>query len=232
MHREKSYYFNYRDFYNEIIDLGKTIKTELENFKQQIKKNNTNTLKEEKKINQDLEQYHKILEELSNAYQLSKIPPELPEVELDKRLKEIQRLEIDYSEFLKLFIKLRDKKYKFYDEITEDYEKKEEYKDLTPYELMQVGQKRLEEQEKKLKALRSNVKKGTHITHEINEYLKNQNKQSDQIDEDMERVEDRLENLKERMDKFISGRSIKCLVIILVIEIIVALGFYFWFFYS
>ena len=48
----------------------------------------------------------------------------------------------------------------------------------------------------------------------------------------MERVEDRLENLKERMDKFISGRSIKCLVIILVIEIIVALGFYFWFFYS
>jgi chromosome segregation ATPase len=230
MDDKNNYYSNYMDFIKQIGDLGKNIKTELGNFKQKISSNDISTNNEEKSIDENLKQYKKLLDDLSDAYQLSKIPSELPEIEVDKRLKEIQQLEIEYTELIKNFSKLRNKKYKFNDEIKEDYTEKEEYKDMTPRELMELEQKRLEEQDKRLAEITEDVVKGRKIANEMKVILKEQNKQLDQIGEDMDRTDERMKGLTSRMSKFIARQSTCCLIIILVIEIIVALAFYFWFF--
>jgi len=230
MDDNNNYYLNYKDFIKQIGDLGKNIKTELGNFKQKISSNDISTNNEEKSIDENLKQYKKLLDDLSDAYQLSKIPSEIPEIELDKRLKEIQQFEIEYTELIKNFSKLRNKKYKFKDEIDEDYAEKEEYKDMTPRELMELEQKRLEEQDKRLAEITEDVVKGRKIANEMKVILKEQNKQLDQIGEDMDRTDERMKGLTSRMSKFIARQSTCCLIIILVIEIIVALAFYFWFF--
>ena len=230
MDDKNNYYSNYMDFIKQIGDLGKNIKTELGNFKQKISSNDISTNNEEKSIDENLKQYKKLLDDLSDAYQLSKIPSELPEIEVDKRLKEIQQLEIEYTELIKNFSKLRNKKYKFNDEIKEDYTEKEEYKDMTPRELMELEQKRLEEQDKRLAEITEDVVKGRKIANEMKVILKEQNKQLDQIGEDMDRTDERMKGLTSRMSKFIARQSTCCLIIILVIEIIVALAFYFLFF--
>ena len=230
MDDNNNYYLNYKDFIKQIGDLGKNIKTELGNFKQKISSNDISTNNEEKSIEDNLKQYKKLLDDLSDAYQLSKIPSEFPEKELDKRLKDIQQFEIEYTELIKNFSRLRDKKYKFNDVINEDYAEKEEYKDMTPRELMELEQKRLEEQDKRLAEITEDVVKGRKIANEMKVILKEQNKQLDQIGEDMDRTDERMKGLTSRMSKFIARQSTCCLIIILVIEIIVALAFYFWFF--
>ena len=230
MDDKNNYYSNYMDFIKQIGDLGKNIKTELGNFKQKISSNDISTNNEEKSIDENLKQYKKLLDDLSDAYQLSKIPTEIPEVEVDKRIKEVQQFEIEYTELIKNFSKLRNKKYKFNDEIKEDYTEKEEYKDMTPRELIELEQKRLEEQDKRLAEITEDVVKGRKIANEMKVILKEQNKQLDQIGEDMDRTDERMKGLTSRMSKFIARQSTCCLIIILVIEIIVALAFYFLFF--
>ena len=110
-----------------------------------------------------------------------------------------QQFEIEYTELIKNFSKLRNKKYKFKDEIDEDYAEKEEYKDMTPRELMELEQKRLEEQDKRLAEITEDVVKGRKIANEMKVILKEQNKQLDQIGEDMDRTDERMKGLTSRI---------------------------------
>ena len=231
MKEDRDYYHDYKNFLKEIEDLTKSIKTELGNFKQKISKNNTNTISEEKDIEEMLKKQNKLINELVVAYDGQNAPIEIPGDEIDKRNKEIQQLSINNVELNGQFHILRNKKYKYTDEIKEDYSIKEEYKDMTPKEILDLAKKRMEEQDEQLKEFLEEAKKGTQMAKEIQVVIKEQNKQIDQIHEDVDRTDSRMKKLTSRFSKFISRQSTCCMILILILELIVALAFYLWFFY-
>ena len=64
------------------------------------------------------------------------IPSGYPQKELDKRQKEIQQFGFNYERMSKQFNDYENEKYKFKDQITEDYTKKEEFKYMGSDELL------------------------------------------------------------------------------------------------
>ena len=82
---------------------------------------------------------------------------------IEDRQKEIQQFEINYNQLYKEFTNIENEKYRFKGGITEDYSKKEEYKNMTTGEIQQLQKRKLEGQDERLDEITLDVKKGKQL---------------------------------------------------------------------
>ena len=218
----KDYYLNYNTHQEKGKELEKNIKNELVKYKKKSSGNEI-TLEDEKRIRGLLKEFKDLYTELHKAYAPSIVDNlSIPSVAINERQNEIQSMNIHYEELEKEFLSLESKKYKFKNFITEDYRDKEEYKNMTNEELMELERKKLNNQDDKIIEIAGEVKKGEALAKEGKNVIKQQNKQLDQIAEDMDRTDEKMNTLTGRFNKYVAKTSMCKMIIILIIELVIA----------
>ena len=215
------FYKDYKVFIQKLKDSEKKIRNDISNYKQIIN-NNQNTIDVEKNIKDELNEFKALQNKLNTAYLNRNVPSEMPCIVIDSRQKEIHTFGIHYEEMEKAFKSIQENKYKFKGEITEDYSKKEEYKNMSTQEMMLLQKRKLNDQDKQLEDITLDVKKGTVLAQNAGHVIKEQNKQLDQINEDIDRTKDRMNTLTARFERYVAKYSVCKMIIILIIELAIA----------
>ena len=218
----KEYYMNYDTFTKQIKDLNKSIRDQIISYNQKAN-NKTSTLSDENQIKGSLSKYKELLNNLQNAYSTKNIPGGMPQKTIDLRQKEIQQFAIDYDELEKSYKEAESEKYRFKNLITEDYSKKEEYKNMSTGELMSLQKKKMSDQDERLEEITLDVKKGTQLAKNAGHVMKEQNKQLDQINEDIDRTKERMDTLTGRFERYVAKFSMCKMIFIIVIELAIAI---------
>lgn len=215
----KQYYTNYKEYVAQINDLDKKIRQGLTTFKQQSGKGPT--LQIEAEIKDLLKQYKELYTNLETAYSRRNVPGGFPELTIDERQKEIQKFGINYNDMDKDYKNVEENKYKFKNEIQEDYSQKEEYKNMTTGELMVVQKNKLKDQDKQIDDITLDVKKGTQLAKNAGHVMKEQNKQLEQMNQDIDRTKDNMNKLTGRFESYVAKFSMCKMITILIIELII-----------
>lgn len=196
------------------------IRKDLEAFQTAIG-NNENTIEIENRINKELKSLKDLTEQLTEAYSSKNAPPNMPEDTLDARQKDIKKFSTTYDELFKNLQKIRDDKYAFKGQITEDYRTKEEYQNMSAQELVHAGREKMNKQDERLDDIAKDVKKGRVGIKEFDNQVKEQNKLIEQVNEDMDRVDSRMNKLSKRMANYIGKSSTCCLMIFFLLDAVV-----------
>lgn len=218
----KEYYMNYDNFTKEIKTLSKSIRDQITAFKQKTG-DSTSTLQNENQIKDTLSKYKDLLNKLQNAYSTKNIPGGIPQKTIDARQKEIQQFAIDYDELENSYKETENEKYRFKNLITEDYSKKEEYKNMSAEQLMALEKKKLSNQDEKLDEITLDVKKGTQLAKNAAHVMKEQNKQLDQINEDIDRTKERMDTLTGRFQRYVAKYSMCKMIFIIIVELAIGI---------
>lgn len=216
----KEYYSNFKQFLADLTTKENNIRKDLESMKASIG-NNENTIEIENRINKDLKSMRELTEQLTQAYSAKNAPANMPEDTLDARQKDIKKFSTVYEELNKDLQKLRDDKYQFKGQITEDYRTKEEYKDMTAQELVYAGREKMNKQDERLDEITSDVKKGRVKVKELDHELKEQNKLIQEVTEDMDRVDSRIKKLTKRFADYLGKQKTCCLMIVFLLDAVI-----------
>jgi len=216
----KEYYSNFKQFLTDLTTKENNIRKDLEAFQTAIG-NNENTIEIENRINKELKSLKDLTEQLTEAYSSKNAPPNMPEDTLDARQKDIKKFSTTYDELFKNLQKIRDDKYAFKGQITEDYRTKEEYQNMTAQELVHAGREKMNKQDERLDDITKDVKKGRVGIKEFDNQVKEQNKLIEQVNEDMDRVDSRMNKLSKRMANYIGKSSTCCLIIFFLLDAVV-----------
>jgi chromosome segregation ATPase len=216
----KEYYSNFKQFLTDLTTKENNIRKDLEAFQTAIG-NNENTIEIENRINKELKSLKDLIEQLTEAYSSKNAPPNMPEDTLDARQKDIKKFSTTYDELFKNLQKIRDDKYAFKGQITEDYRTKEEYQNMTAQELVHAGREKMNKQDERLDDIAKDVKKGRVGIKEFDNQVKEQNKFIEQVNEDMDRVDSRMNKLSKRMANYIGKSSTCCLMIFFLLDAVV-----------
>ena len=208
----KEYYSNFKQFLSDLTTKENNIRKDLEAFKTAIG-NNELTIELENRIVKDLKSFKELIDQLTNAYSSKNAPANMPEDTLDARQKDIKKYSTTYEELNKDFEKLRDDKYSFKGQITEDYRTKEEYQGMSSQEIIHAGKEKMNKQDDRLEELTTEAKKGIVSAKELNHELKEQQQLIQEVNEDMDRVDSRMNKLSKRFHDYIGKSSICCLMI-------------------
>lgn len=217
----KDYYIKYDTFTSEINELEKTIRTELSAYKQKTS-GQESTIQLENKIKGLFKEYKDKINNLSNAYIQKNVPGGVPQAAIIKRQGDIEQFKINCKELEKSYNNLENERYRFKDGITEDYYNKEEYKNMSTGELMMLEKNKIKKQDERLDEITLDVKKGTQLAKNAGHVMKEQNKQLDQINEDIDRTKDRMNTLSGRFERYVASYSMCKMIIVLIIELIIA----------
>ena len=217
----KDYYIKYDTFISEINELEKTIRTELSAYKQKTS-GQESTIQLENKIKGLFKEYKDKINNLSNAYIQKNVPGGVPQAAIIKRQGDIEQFKINCKELEKSYNNLENERYRFKDGITEDYYNKEEYKNMSTGELMMLEKNKIKKQDERLDEITLDVKKGTQLAKNAGHVMKEQNKQLDQINEDIDRTKDRMNTLSGRFERYVASYSMCKMIIVLIIELIIA----------
>jgi chromosome segregation ATPase len=216
----KEYYSNFKQFLTDLTTKENNIRKDLEAFQTAIG-NNENTIEIENRINKELKSLKDLIEQLTEAYSSKNAPPNMPEDTLDARQKDIKKFSTTYDELFKNLQKIRDDKYAFKGQITEDYRTKEEYQNMSAQELVHAGREKMNKQDERLDDIAKDVKKGRVGIKEFDNQVKEQNKFIEQVNEDMDRVDSRMNKLSKRMANYIGKSSTCCLMIFFLLDAVV-----------
>jgi chromosome segregation ATPase len=216
----KEYYSNFKQYLADLTTKENNIRKDLESFQTAIG-NNENTIELENRVEKDLKSLRELTEQLTEAYSTKNAPPNMPEDTLDARQKDIKKFSTVYDELKKDFEKLKDDKYQFKGHITEDYRTKEEYKDMSAQELINAGREKMNKQDEKIDDITKDVKKGRVKAKELNQELKDQNKLIQEVTEDMDRVDSRMNKLSKRFANYIGKSSTCCLMLFFLLDAVV-----------
>jgi chromosome segregation ATPase len=216
----KEYYSNFKQYLANLTTKENNIRKDLESFQTAIG-NNENTIELENRVEKDLKSLRELTEQLTEAYSTKNAPPNMPEDTLDARQKDIKKFSTVYDELKKDFEKLKDDKYQFKGHITEDYRTKEEYKDMSAQELINAGREKMNKQDEKIDDITKDVKKGRVKAKELNQELKDQNKLIQEVTEDMDRVDSRMNKLSKRFANYIGKSSTCCLMLFFLLDAVV-----------
>ena len=216
----KEYYSNFKQFLTDLTTKENNIRKDLEAFQTAIG-NNENTIELENRINKELKSLKDLTEQLTEAYSSKNAPPNMPEDTLDARQKDIKKFSTTYDELFKNLQKIRDDKYAFKGQITEDYRTKEEYQNMSAQELVHAGREKMNKQDERLDDIAKDVKKGRVGIKEFDNQVKEQNKFIEQVNEDMDRVDSRMNKLSKRMANYIGKSSTCCLMIFFLLDAVV-----------
>jgi syntaxin 6/SYP6 family syntaxin len=225
----KEFYKKYREFINELTSMEKQIMADLTTYREKVLVGGASTIEEENKIKKQLSDFTQKLERLEDAYSNRNAPSGYPPQELDRKQKELQKYRISYEDMKKQFNAIFNSKYTYKNKIGDDvdYMHKEEFKDVTNEELIQMQQDKLNQQDEKIDDITLDVKKNITLAKNVGHVLKEQNKKIDEINEDIDMTDDRMKTLTGRFANYAKSRSWCCLVIVLVIELAIALVAYF-----
>ena len=225
----KEFYKKYREFINELTTMEKQIIADLTTYREKVLVGGASTIEEENKIKKQLSDFTQKLERLEDAYSNRNAPSGYPPQELDRKQKELQKYRISYEDMKKQFNAIFNSKYTYKNKIGDDvdYMHKEEFKDVTNEELIQMQQDKLNQQDEKIDDITLDVKKNITLAKNVGHVLKEQNKKIDEINEDIDITDDRMKTLTGRFANYAKSRSWCCLVIVLVIELAIALVAYF-----
>ena len=216
----KEYYSNFKQFLTDLTTKENNIRKDLEAFQTAIG-NNENTIEIENRINKELKSLKDLTEQLTEAYSSKNAPPNMPEDTLDARQKDIKKFSTTYDELFKNLQKIRDDKYAFKGQITEDYRTKEEYQNMTAQELVHAGREKMNKQDERLDDITKDVKKGRVGIKEFDNQVKEQNKLIEQVNEDMDRVDSRMNKLSKRMADYIAKSNVCYLIIFFLLDAVV-----------
>ena len=216
----KEYYSNFKQFLTDLTTKENNIRKDLEAFQTAIG-NNENTIEIENRINKELKSLKDLIEQLTEAYSSKNAPPNMPEDTLDARQKDIKKFSTTYDELFKNLQKIRDDKYTFKGQITEDYRTKEEYQNMSAQEIVHAGREKMNKQDERLDDITKDVKKGRVGIKEFDNQVKEQNKFIEQVNEDMDRVDSRMNKLSKRMANYIGKSSTCCLMIFFLLDAVV-----------
>ena len=217
----KDYYIKYDTFTSEINELEKTIRTELSAYRQKTS-GQESTIQQENKIKGLFKEYKDKINNLSDAYIERNVPGGVPQAAVIKRQGDIEQFKINCKELEKSYNNLENERYRFKDGITEDYYNKEEYKNMSTGELMMLEKNKIKKQDERLDEITLDVKKGTQLAKNAGHVMKEQNKQLDQINEDIDRTKDRMNTLSGRFERYVASYSMCKMIIVLIIELIIA----------
>ena len=220
------YYSNYKEFISKINEKEKIIRQELTEYKK-LSSGQELTIDIENKIKGHLKEYKDSMTDLENAYHPKAVPGFVPINTIDQRQKEIQGFGIKYNEMQKLYNDIENKKYSFKNLINEDYSQKEEYKNMSNEQLLVTQNKKLSEQDDKLDYITMDVKKGTVLARNAKNVIKEQNKQLDQIDEDIDRTREKMNTLTGRFNNYVAHTSTCKMILILIAELVAAFLIFF-----
>lgn len=217
----KEYYMSYQKYVDNIKDLEKKINQELTSYKQKTGDKGS-TIQLENQIKALLKEYKDLQTNMSTAYSRKNVPGGMPEVTIDKRQKEIQGFEITYNELEKNYRNIENEKYRFKNEITEDYSQKDEYKNMSAEELIVVQQNKLKQQDNQIDDIVLEAKRGQQLARNAGHVMKEQNKQIEQLNEDIDRNKENMDKLSGRFERYVAKFSMCKMIMILIIEIIIA----------
>ena len=185
----------------------------------------SNTIQMESDIEKEISNFRKAHKELENAYSNKNAPSQMPLNELDRRQKQIQNLGQGINELYQSYQKIKDKKYEFKGQRNNDYQPTEDMKTMSNAELLQYQQQKIKQQDDQLDEIYMDVKKGKVMAKEAHKILDEQNKQLDDLQNDMDRLDSKLKIGAKRFADYASKKSGYCIVTILVLEVIAGILF-------
>ena len=223
----KDYYKHYKDFIQELSTMEKQILGELSDYREKVS-NGSPTIDTETNIRNHFKTFGEKLDILEEAYNNRNAPSGYPYQELDRRQKEIQSYRIKLNDMRKQFNVLHNKKYSYQNKNDhEDYAQKEEFKDADIDELLYMQKKKLDSQDDRMEEITLDVKKNITLAKNARQVMKDQNKKLEQISEDIDNTDDKMKSLTKRFQNYARRQSWCCLMLILILELAIALGAYY-----
>ena len=222
----KDYYKNYKEFIQELSTMEKQITGELSDYREKVS-NGSPTIDTEVNIRNHFKSLSEKLDTLEEAYNNRNAPSGYPYQELDRRQKEIQSYRIRLNDMRKQFNVLHNKKYSYQNKNDEDYSQKEEFKDADIDELLYMQKKKLDNQDDRMEEITLDVKKNITLAKNAGHVMKEQNKKLEQIGEDIDNTDDKMKTLTKRFQNYARRQSWCCLLLILILELGVAIGAYY-----
>ena len=102
----------------------------------------------------------------------------------------------------------------------ENYQPTEDMKNMSNVELLQQQKIKMKEQDQQLDDIFLDVKKGRVLAKEAGQIIDEQNKQLDELQDDIDRLDSKLVRGTKRFEKYVAKQSGCCIVVILVLELI------------
>lgn len=211
----------YADIISKMKESEKSMRQQITVFRQKAS-GNESTIDLENKIKGMLKEFKETQSKLETAYNSKNAPGGIPQTTIINRQQEIQKLKISYNEMEKELQICQKEKYRFKNEITDDYSQREEYKNMTTGEVMSLQKKKLASQDDQIDDIILDVKKGTQLAKNAGHVIQEQNKQLDQMNEDIERTQNRMDTLTARFERYVAKFSMCKMIIILIIELAIA----------
>ena len=219
-------YLNYPGFMEKQEEAKKELRTKISNF-QKAAQNGTNTVTIETEIEKDIRNLKEKHHQLDDAYSNRNAPSHIPSLELDKRQKDIQKLEIDIKDIERAFKNVQSQKYSFKGKMENDYQPTEEMKTMSNSELLQFQKDKIKSQDKQIDDITLDVKKGRALAKEAHHTMEEQNKQLDQLQEDIDKLDSRFQKGIKRFENYVAKQSGCCISLVLIGELAVAFFVYF-----
>lgn len=223
----KELYSNFNGIISKQEEAGKELRKKISNYQQITQSGKTNTILVENEIERDIKNFKDMCNQLDNAYSNRNAPSQIPFAELDRRQKEIQKLSLDIQEIEKSYKGVQNQKYAFKGTMPDNYQQTDEMKVMSNSELLQLQKDKIHQQDKIIDDITLDVKKGRVMAKETGEIIKDQNKQLDALQEDIDRLDSRMQRGIKRFENYIAKQSGCLIIIILIIEMGAAFAIYF-----
>jgi hypothetical protein len=154
----------------------------------------------------------------------------IPEREKGKRNAFLNNAKISCDRNKNKFEEIRKKKFGFddtgkHDEYLQKYENDENMKNKNNAELLQYQQDKLKSQDNQIDDIIADVAKGKQMGKAIHGKLQDQNVLLEQIDENMDKLDSKMERTKKKFETYLKKSSNCCLITIMIIELAILIFF-------
>ena len=217
-------YLQYSSIIKKQEDNAKNLHKKLSDYNSEAE-SGSNTIKIEGDIEKELSSLKEAHRELENAYSNKNAPSQISPNELDRRQKQIQNLGSDIQDIEQNYKQIKNKKYEYKGAKIDNYQPTEEMKSMSNSELLQYQQQKMKKQDDQIDDIIIDVKKGTVLAKETEKILDDQNKQLDELQEDIDKLDSKLKKGAKRFADYAAKKSGYCIVIILVLELIAGILF-------
>ena len=217
-------YLQYSSIIKKQEDNAKNLHKKLSDYNSEAE-SGSNTIKIEGDIEKELSSLKEAHRELENAYSNKNAPSQISPNELDRRQKQIQNLGSDIQDIEQNYKQIKNKKYEYKGPKIDNYQPTEEMKTMSNSELLQYQQQKMKKQDDQIDDIIIDVKKGTVLAKETEKILDDQNKQLDELQEDIDKLDSKLKKGAKRFADYAAKKSGYCIVIILVLELIAGILF-------
>lgn len=219
-------YLKFSSIISENEEKIKDLHKKISDYKDKIG-TGVNTIGFEREIEKEIASLKESYRELDNAYSNKNAPSQISPNELDRRQKQIHKLEIDIQEIQTNFKNTQDKKYEYKGQIQDNYQPTEDMKNMNNAELFQYQQVKIKEQDDQLDNIFLDAKRGEILAKEAGNIMDEQNKQLDDLQNDIDKLDSKLKRGAKRFQEYAAKKSGCCIVVILILELIAGLLFYF-----